>query len=387
MISDTGSARPAPSSPPAPFDRRTAVFSGVAVLAAPAVVRGSTRELTLVATWPRGLPGLWDGAARFADRVTELSGGALKVTAFAAGEQIGAFESFDAVRRGDFDMYHGAEYYWQDRDRAFNFFTTVPFGFTADEFAAWVSYGGGQELWDQLSSAYGLKTMMCGNTGVQMGGWYNRPITSLADLKGLRIRIPGIAADIFRALGSEPVSLPGGAIPAALFAGEIDAVEWVGPYNDLNFGVQKVLRNYMYPGFHEPGTCASLGLNAKTWAGLDPADQAIIEAAARAENQMMPAQYAARSGPALSQMIREYGTNVMRFPDEIYAEVARIADETLAQIGSADPFARRVVESFLSFRAQIAPSSQRIKGQYVGLRSQALAQAQAAPQSTLDVQD
>lgn len=353
--------------------RRSVLASGAAMLAAPAIAQSAGRSLTLVATWPRGLPGLWDGADRFARRVTELSGGALTVEAFAAGEKTAAFDSFDAVRDGTFDMYHGAEYYWQNRNQAYNFFTTVPFGYTADEFTSWIRVGGGQELWDELAGAYGLKSMMCGNTGVQMGGWYNRPIASLDDMKGLRIRIPGIAAEIFRALGSEPVSLPGGAIPGALFAGEIDAVEWVGPYNDLDFGVQKVLNTYMYPGFHEPGTCASLGINLTLWEQLSPAEQAIISAAAAAENRAMPAQYAARSGPALAQMKREYGTNVMRFPNEVYAEVAKIATQVVTDIGDADPFAKRVVESFLTFRDAVLVSGKLTTGAYVAQRAEAMA--------------
>ncbi|MEM8789529.1 MAG: TRAP transporter substrate-binding protein [Pseudomonadota bacterium] len=354
-------------------------------LAAPAVAQAG-RRLSLVATWPRGLPGLWDSADRFGARVAAMSGGALTVEVFAAGERVGAFESFDTVRAGDADMYHGAEYYWQGRDKAFNFFTTVPFGLTFTEFTAWIRLGGGQDLWDQLSGAYGLKCLMCGNTGVQMGGWYARPIRSLEDMKGLRIRIPGIAADIFRALGSEPVSLPGGQIPAALFAGEIDAVEWVGPYNDLEFGVPKVLPYYMYPGFHEPGTCASLGINAELWQSLSGSDRAVIAAAAAAENRTMPAQYAARSGRALEQMRQEYGTQVTRFPDSVYAEVARIAADTITGIGAADGFAARVVDSFLTFRDRAVPVSLRAAGTYVAAREATLAAppAEAAPVEILD---
>lgn len=360
--------------------------AATAALAAPAIAQ-SGRTLNLVATWPRGLPGLWDGAERFARRVTAMSGGSLTVEAFAAGEKVGAFDSFDAVRNGEADIYHGCEYYWQGRDKAFNFFTTVPFGFTAEEFSAWIRVGGGQELWDELSAQYGLKCLMGGNTGVQMGGWYANPIRSLEDMKGLKIRIPGIAADIFRELGSEPVSLPGGAIPNALFAGEIDAVEWVGPYNDLNFGVQKVLQNYMFPGFHEPGTAVALGFNLGVWESLDTREKAIVSAAAAAENRAMLAEYSALSGRALEQLKSEYGTNVERFSDDIYAEVARIAADTISGIGQGNAYAGRVVQSFLDFRALAAPYSSRMTGQYVEHRSAYLAAALPVQDEILDVRD
>ncbi len=378
------------TTPTAPLSRRSALVglgtAAAAGLAAPAVAQ-SGRVLSLVATWPRGLPGLWDAADRFAARVNAMSGGSLTIEAFAAGEKMGAFDSFDGVREGAADMYHAAEYYWQNRDRAYNFFTTVPFGFTAEEFTAWIRFGGGQELWNEIANSYGLQSFMCGNTGVQMGGWYANPIRTLEDMKGLRIRIPGVAATIFQELGSETVSLPGGAIPAALFSGEIDAVEWVGPYNDLNFGVQKVLKNYMYPGFHEPGTCACVGINLGVWQSLSDTEKGIIQAAAAAENRSMLAEYSARSGRALEQMKLEYGTNVQRFPDAIYAEVARIASDTIRGIGEADGFANRVVTSFLEFRDLVMPYSKQIAGQYVSARAETQAAAAPIEEELLEIND
>lgn len=368
--------------------RRGFLLGGLAApLAAPGIARAQSRRLALVTTWPRGLPGLWDGAARFADRVTATSGGTLEIEVFAAGERMGAFDVFDAVSAGDADMYHGAEYYWQSRTKAFNFFTTVPFGLTSAEFTTWMQVGGGQALWDELLGGYNLKGFMCGNTGVQMGGWYSRQIESLDDMMGLRIRIPGLAGDIFRALGSEPVSLPGGAIADALFAGQIDAVEWVGPFNDLHFGIQKVLRHYMYPGFHEPGTSLSLGVNAGVWSGLSTAHQTIIATAAAAENREMAAQYAARSGRALDLLTREYGTVVSRFPDKIYTEVARISTGILGDIAASDSYAARVVESFFAFRAQVGPWSRAMTGTYVSQRANALVAANSDAFSDADVAD
>ncbi len=348
--------------------------ASAATLAAPAVAQ-SGRTLTMVTTWPRSLPGLATAAGRLVDRVNAMSGGDLRIEYFAAGEKVAPFDSFPATQSGEADMYHAAEYYWQGRNRAYNFFTTVPFGFTATEFTAWINNGGGQALWDELSAEFGLKALMAGNTGVQMGGWYNRPVRSIEDMKGMRIRIPGLAADIFRAFGAEPVSLPGGAIPAALFSGEIDAVEWVGPYNDLEFGVHKALRYYMYPGFHEPGTAVSLGMNKGVWDSLDARQQKIIETAAAAENREMLAEYSAKSGRALTQMQVEYGTEVIRFPDDLYAEAARINADTMQDIAGESRFSRRVVESFLEYRDRVMPFSKEMNGLYAERRASYLDQA------------
>lgn len=158
-------------------------------------------------------------------------------------------------------MYHSADYYFQDRNRGFNFFTSVPLGFTTKEMNAWVAYGGGQALWDQLSGEYGIKPLLAGNSGVQMGGWFREPVKSMDDLKGLKIRMPGHGGETLRQIGADAISLPGGEIFDAVQSGRIDATEWVGPYNDLAFGIQKLLKTYMYPGFHEPGTVTSLGIN------------------------------------------------------------------------------------------------------------------------------
>ncbi len=372
------------------LSRRAALLGlGIApvALAAPAVQAQARRTLDMVTTWPRGLPGLATAAERFAQAVNDMSGGALAINYFAAGEKVGAFDSFDAVRNGSVDMYHAAEYYWQGRDKAYNFFTTVPFGFTAQEFSTWIQVGGGQELWDELSGEFGLKSFMCGNTGVQMGGWYANPIRSLEDMKGLKIRIPGLAADIFRALGAEPVSLPGGAIPAALFSGEIDAVEWVGPYNDLEFGVHKVLQNYMFPGFHEPGTCAALSINARVWNSLDAQQQAVIATACAAENRRMLAEYSARSGAALEQMKVEYGTQVHRFADDVYAEVAKIVSDTMSGIAGQNGYSRRVVGSFLDFRSKIVPYSKLLSGSYLGARAEHLTAQAAMVDDFIEVND
>ena len=203
----------------------------------PAVLK-KERSLKMVTTWPKNFPGTGTGVERIAKRIETLSDGRIKVKVFAAGELVGAFGAFDAVSQGRADLYHGAEYYWQGKHPAFNFFTSVPMGMNAAEMNAWLRFGGGQELWDELSAQYNIKAFAAGNTGVQMGGWFNREVNKLQDFEGLRMRIPGLGGEVMRRLGATPVTKSGGEIFQALSQGNLDATEWIGPWNDLAFGFQ-----------------------------------------------------------------------------------------------------------------------------------------------------
>ena len=240
----------------------------------------------MVTTWPKNFPGLGTGAQRLADRITNGTEGRIEVKLFSAGELVPPFESFDAVSQGTADMYHAAEYYWQGKSKAFNFFATVPFGLTASEVDAWIYHSGGQALWDELSADFNLKPLMAGNTGVQWGGWFNKEINSIEDFKGLKMRMPGLGGEVLRRLGAAAVALPGGEIFPALQAGTIDATEWVGPWNDLAFGFYKITKYYYWPGFHEPGTILSLGINKDVWESLSASDQSLIETCRRRGEQL-----------------------------------------------------------------------------------------------------
>src|SRR5215813_13066180 len=245
------------------FLTRAGAVAGVAAtFPAPAIAQGA-RELKMVTSWPKGLPGLGTSAERLGRGITAITGGRLQVKVFGAGELVSAFEVFDAVSGGVADMYHSAEYYWEKRSPAFNFFAAVPFGFTADEIAAWIQFGGGQALWDELSAGFNIKPLMSTNTGVQMGGWFTKEVSGPDGLRGLRYRMPGMGGEVLRRLGAVVVNVPGGEITAALKSGAIDASEWVGPWNDMILGLHKVSKFYYYPGFHEPGTILSLGINKK----------------------------------------------------------------------------------------------------------------------------
>jgi TRAP-type mannitol/chloroaromatic compound transport system substrate-binding protein len=250
------------------FLKAVGVAAPAAALAAPAVRAQERQVVRLVTTWPRNFPALGTGAQRLADRITAASDGRIEVKLFAAGEYVPALESFEAVATGSAEMYHAAEYYWQGKHKAFNFFTSVPMGLTCMEFNAWMRFGGGQALWDELGAGFGVKGLLTGSTGVQMGGWFRNPITSMDDIKGLRMRIPGLGGEVIREIGGTAVNLAPGEIFAALQSGAIDAAEFVGPLNDLAFGFHNVLKNYLYPAFQEPGPGLALGINKAWWLSL-----------------------------------------------------------------------------------------------------------------------
>ena len=226
-------------------------------------------------------------------------------------------------------MYHGAEYYWQGKSQAYNFFTSVPFGLTANEIMAWIYHGGGQELWDELSAGFNIKPWMAGNTGVQMGGWFRNEINSLEDLKGLKIRMPGLGGEVIRRLGAAAVSLPGGEIFTSLQSGNIDATEWVGPWNDLAMGFYQVAKYYYWPGFHEPGAALAVGTNLDVWNDLTPSERRIIQDACAAENSRNLAEFNRYNTQSLRALIDEHGVQLRKMNDDIMTEIGRVSNGSL----------------------------------------------------------
>jgi TRAP-type mannitol/chloroaromatic compound transport system substrate-binding protein len=325
------------------MDRRSfltqagAVAGAAATFPAPAIAQG-TRELKMVTSWPKGLPGLGSSAERLGRAITAITGGRLKVQVFGAGQLVSAFEVFDAVSGGVADMYHSAEYYWEKRSPGFNFFAAVPFGFTADEMSAWIHWGGGQELWDELSGGYNIKPLLSTNTGAQMGGWFTKEVTSLESYRALRYRMPGLGGEVLRRLGAVVVNLPGGEITAALKSGAIDASEWVGPWNDMVLGLHKVSKFYYYPGFHEPGTVLSFGINKKLWDGLSADDRNAISTAAHAEYTL-----------SLEQLREDKSIEIRKFDDSLLEALGKTSGQVIAEMGQKDPLTRRIYESYIGF--------------------------------------
>ena len=238
------------------MDRRRMIAGGAAGaaagLAAPARAQERFRW-TMVMPWPRNTPGVGVAADRFAKRVATMSGGRLEIRLYAAGELVPPFEGLDAVQRGTADIAHGTPYYWVGKAPALHFFTGVPFGLTAPELAAWIAYGDGGTLWREIYEPFGVIPFYAGSSGVQAGGWLKREITTVDDLKGLKFRIAGLGGEVMRRLGAVPELTPPGEIAAALLSGRLDAAEWIGPWNDLAFGLYKVAKFYYLPAFHEPG--------------------------------------------------------------------------------------------------------------------------------------
>lgn len=316
---------------------------------APAVVTGK-RQLKMVTTWPPNFPGLGTSAMRVAKRISDMTDGQIAIKVYAANELVGAFEAFDAVSSGAADLYHGADYYWQGKSPAYAFFTTVPFGLTASEFAAWIYHGGGQALWDELGTKFNIKPFQCSNTGVQMAGWFNKEITKLDDLKGLKMRIPGLGGEVMRRLGAAPVTLPGGEIFQALQNRTIDAAEWVGPWNDLAFGFHRVAKFYYWPGWHEPGASLALGINLKIWNSLTPSQKAVVQSATAAENEVSLAEFNHNNTAALRNLIDKHKVQLKRLPNEVLAALGKTSGEVLKETAAKDPLTKRIYDSFMAAR-------------------------------------
>ncbi len=307
----------------------------------------------MVTTWPKNFPGLGTGANNLASLITKMSGGRITVKVYGSKELVPAFEVFDAVSRGTAEMGHGSAYYWKGKNAAIQFFSTVPFGLTAQEMNGWLYHGGGLKLWEEVYAQYNLVPAAAGNTGVQMGGWFNKEINSLDDLKGLKMRIPGLGGEVFKRAGGIPVTLPGGELYTALQTGALDATEWVGPYNDLAFGFYKVAKYYYYPGWHEPGTTLEAIINKEAFDALPEDLQEIVRSACKVVNQDMLAEYTARNNAALNTLVNEHNVQLRAFPDEVLKELRKISDEVVAELAAKDKTAKRIYISFKKYREQV----------------------------------
>lgn len=325
-------------------------------------------EWKMVTTWPKNFPGLGTGANYLAEQITKASGGRLSVKVYGAGERVPALEVFDAVSSGAAQIGHGAAYYWKGKAAASPFFTGVPFGLTAQEMNGWLHFGGGMTLWRELYDGFNLVPFAAGNTGTQMGGWFRKPINSLADLKGLKMRIPGLGGEVMSRAGATTVNIPGGELFTSLQSGVIDATEWVGPYNDLAFGLYKAAKHYYYPGWHETGPTLEAIVNKDAWNQL-PADlQAIVEIAAGATNEYMLAEYTARNQIALETLVNEHGVQVHAFPDDVMQKLKTITNEVLDELAASDPFVKKVYDSYSSYRARVVKSSALAEQAYLSQR-------------------
>ncbi len=318
---------------------------------------GESFEWSMVTSWPPRFPGLGIAANNLADRIEKASSGRLKIKVYAGGELVPAFEVLDAVSRGTVECGHDASYYHKGKVDAAQFFTAIPFGMNALEMNGWLYYGGGLEVWRELYAPLNMTVFPVGNSGVQMGGWFNKEINSLDDLKGLKMRIPGMGGEVLRRAGGTPVTMPGSEIFTSLQTGAIDATEWIGPYNDQAFGFHKAAKYYYYPGWQEPGPNIEFMVHIDAWNSLPEDLQGIIEIACQAGVCDSHAEYTHGNAVALQQLKDEGEIEIRRFPDEVLDALKAYSEEVVQELVDRDPAAAKVYESWKAYKDLIEPSS------------------------------
>jgi len=323
-------------------------------LAAPALAQSGKRRWRMVTSWPKRLPGPGMSAERIASRIAALSGGRLEITVSAAGEIVPAFEVLDAVGSGVAEMGHSASFYWQGKEPAAAFFTTVPFGLTPNEHVAWIGAGGGQELWDEIYASFGVKPFMGGNTGVCMGGWFRHEINGLGDLHGLKIRSLGLGGEVYRRLGAIPQTTAPGEILVALQSGVLDAAEFVGPGSDIALGLYRFAPFYYGPGFNKPNGTGECIVSLKAWSGLDSELQAIVTDACAAEASFALAEMERLNIEALPVLTTRDHVKLRTFPGDLIAAARAQASDVLNSLAGKSASARKVHDSYVAFREKIS---------------------------------
>ncbi|MDC9726199.1 MAG: TRAP transporter substrate-binding protein [Gammaproteobacteria bacterium] len=317
-----------------------------------AIDTSKTYNWKMVTTWPPGFPVLQEGAERFADNIKAMSNGRLTIKVYAGGELIPALQTFDAVSQGTVEMGHGSAYYWAGKVPEAQFFSTVPFGMTARGMNAWLYDGGGLDLWREVYKPFHVVPFPLGNTGVQMGGWFNKEINSIDDIKGLKMRIPGLGGKVFAKAGGNPILLAGSEVYTALERNTIDATEWIGPFHDQRLGLYRAAEHYYYPGWHEPGTVLELTVNQRAWDSLPSDLQAIVSNAAMAENVRMLSEMEQKNLSALQELKDRPNVQLHRFPNDVLTTLKKLTDETLLEMAANDVKFKKVYNAYQAFRNQ-----------------------------------
>ncbi len=326
--------------------------ASVAVSAAPAAMAQDTFNWKMVTTWPPKMPILQDGAERLAKRIEEMSNGRLKIQVYAAGELVPALGVFDAVSSGTVECGSAAAYYWAGKEPAVQWFASVPFGLNPQGLNAWFYAGDGLKLWEEVYAPFNLVPRPQGNTGVQMGGWFNKEIKSIEDFNGLKMRIPGLGGKVLSKAGGTVVLLPGGEIFTSLERGVIDSTEWVGPLHDLRMGFHQAAKYYYYPGWHEPGSCLEVIFNKQKLEALPPDLKAIVDAACAEVNMWSLCQFEAQNGAALRELVEKHKVKLTEFPPEVLAQLRKLAEETVEEEANKTPIARKVADNYNAFKKQ-----------------------------------
>jgi TRAP-type mannitol/chloroaromatic compound transport system substrate-binding protein len=319
-------------------------------IAMPNVARAQTVRWRMVTSWPKRLPGPGMSAERVAERIAALSGGRIQITVHAAGEIVPALETLDAVSSGTAEMAHTAAFYWQGKQPASAFFTTVPFGMTPAEHTGWIDAGGGQALWDELYKPFGVKPFMAGNTGVCMGGWFRNEIADASTLKGLKIRSLGLGGEIYRRLGAVPLTTSPGEIITGLQSGLVDGAEFVGPGSDIALGLYRLAPNYYGPGFNKPNGTGECIVSLKVWEALDTQQKAIVAHACAAEAAFALNEMERLNVEALVALTERNNVKLRTFPQAMIEAARGHARDITGEIAGKSEIARKIVESYTGFR-------------------------------------
>lgn len=310
-------------------------------------------KLKLAESWPTNFPIFGDATKNFKKLAETMSNGRLKIRIDSTNKHKSALGIFDFVRSGQYDLGHSSSYYWKGKDINTLFFSSMPFGMTTDEQHAWFEYGGGQELMDKVYAKYGMKSIIGGNTGNQMGGWFKKEINSVADLKGLKMRIPGFAGEIMAEVGAKPTNIPPGELYTALDRGTIDALEWVGPSLDLRMGFHKIAP-YYYTGWHEPATELQFLINLKKYNSLPKDLQAILVTAMKLSAYEMYAQSEDESAKNWAKMKQDYPKiKVKTFPKPVFDVLRAANDKLLKKLADTNPLSKEIIESQKDYLAKI----------------------------------
>lgn len=309
----------------------------------------------MVTTWPPNFPVLGEAANLLSKWVEEMSGGRLIIRVFGGGELVPALEAFDTVTSGTVEMGCGASYYWAGKCQAAQFFAAVPFGMNAKQMNSWLISGGGYELWKEVYAPFNLLPLLGGNTGVQMGGWFNKEINSVEDLKGLKMRIPGLGGKVIEKAGGAAVLVAGSEVYTSLERGVIDAAEWIGPYHDYRMGFHKIAKYYYYPGWHETGAELEFFVNRLLFEELPSDLQAIVQSAAMRVQSWVIAEFDNQNAIHLEKLIEEEGVTLKQFPKSVLDVLREHTKNSLEEVVSSDPMSKKVYESYLNFKRKTKP--------------------------------
>lgn len=332
------------------FIQRAGIAGVLAAGAAPAVVHAQANiRWRLASSFPKSLDTIYGAAEVMAKKVGEMTGGKFQISVHAGGELMPPFGVLDGASNGTVEMAHTAPYYFFGKDPTYALDCAIPFGLNSRQMTAWMYEGNGLKLTRDFYGQVGIVNFPMGNTGAQMGGWFRKEIKSLADIKGLKMRIGGFGGKVLERIGAVPQNIPGGEIYQALEKGTIDAAEWVGPYDDLKLGFNKVAPNYYYPGWWEGGPQLSLYVNKKAYDGLSAEYKAIIESAAAYAHVEMQARYDARNPAALKTLVGQ-GTKLFRFPKDVMEGSFKAAMEVYAELNNSNPAWKKIYDDYAAFR-------------------------------------